>query len=246
MHWGCLVQLRTWKKPGGENHCSWRRRADYLRPLHHSADVFLAHTRGQEGQRMGSWRASDVVVVITSLPRSPPRLSPRSAFQAWRGSVVVGDSVPTSVSGTTSPANGYEDDARYVRRSHRIAKKLRSQQGDKKARPLANERLRKPQPHCTQHPQPPTHTVLLEHKKQCLNCKHGLAAIRVAVNSWLSMRNLVARFVYFLAADKLDVKEGCQFHWLQPALPQTGIETLPEMSPDSLNDSQNQSISVTK
>jgi len=66
------------------------------------------------------------------------------------------------------------------------------------------------------------------------------------VNSWLSMRNPVASVVHFFAAEKQDVKEGCKLHWLQPALPQTGIETLPEMSPDSLNDSQNQAISVTK
>lgn len=73
---------------------------------------------------------------------------------------------------------------------------------------LANERLRKPQQHCTRHPQPPTHTTLLEHRKQCLNCKHSLAAIIVAVISWLSMRDPVASVVHFLAADKQDVKEG--------------------------------------
>ena len=60
------------------------------------------------------------------------------------------------------------------------------------------------------------------------------------------MRNLEASVVHFLAAEKQDVEKGCQLHWLQPALPQTGIETLPKMSPDNLNDSQNQAISVTK
>lgn len=111
---------------------------------------------------------------------------------------------------------------------------------------LADERLRKPQPHCTRHPQPPTYTTLLERRKQCLIYKHSIEAIRVAVNSWLSMRNLEASVVYSVAACKQDVEERSQLHWLQPALPQTDIETHPEMSPDSLNDSQNQAISVTK
>jgi len=62
------------------------------------------------------------------------------------------------------------------------------------------------------------------------------------VNLWLSMRNPVASVVQFLAAEMQDVEEGSQFHWLQPALPQTGIET----QRDSLNDSQNQAICVTK
>lgn len=65
--------------------------------------------------------------------------------------------------------------------------------------------------------------------------KHSLAAIRVAVNPWLSMRNLEASVVHLVAAGKQDVVEGSQLHWLQPALPQTGIETHPEMSLDSLN-----------
>jgi len=56
------------------------------------------------------------------------------------------------------------------------------------------------------------------------------------------MRNPVASVVQFLAAEMQDVEEGSQFHWLQPALPQTGIET----QRDSLNDSQNQAICVTK
>lgn len=60
------------------------------------------------------------------------------------------------------------------------------------------------------------------------------------------MRNLEASVVHLVGADKQDVKEGRQLHWLQPALPQTGIETHPEMSTGSLNDSQIQSISVTK
>jgi hypothetical protein len=60
------------------------------------------------------------------------------------------------------------------------------------------------------------------------------------------MRNLVASVVHFLAADKQDVEKGCQLHWLQPALPQTGIETHPEMSPGSLTDSQDYAICVTK
>jgi hypothetical protein len=60
------------------------------------------------------------------------------------------------------------------------------------------------------------------------------------------MRNLEASVVDFLAADKQDVEKGCQLHWLQPALPQTGIETHPKMSPESLIDSQNHAICVTK
>jgi hypothetical protein len=60
------------------------------------------------------------------------------------------------------------------------------------------------------------------------------------------MRKLEASVVCSVAADRQDVKEGSQLHWLQPALPQTGIETYPETSPDSLDDSQTQAISVTK
>lgn len=49
------------------------------------------------------------------------------------------------------------------------------------------------------------------------------------------MRNLEASVVHHVAADKQDVVQGSQLHWLQPALPQTGIETHPEMSLDILN-----------
>ena len=52
-------------KSGGEVHYSWRRLADYLRPLHHPFDVSLAHTTGQEGQRMEPWRMRNVIIVNT-------------------------------------------------------------------------------------------------------------------------------------------------------------------------------------
>jgi len=56
-HWVCSVRPRTWKSSSGAVHCSWRIRADYLNPLHHSVLVrpVLAHTMGQEGRRSVPW-----------------------------------------------------------------------------------------------------------------------------------------------------------------------------------------------
>lgn len=61
VHWECSVRPRTWKSSDGAVHCSWRIRADYLNPLHHSvlAHLVLAHTRGQEGQRTVVWCGCD-------------------------------------------------------------------------------------------------------------------------------------------------------------------------------------------
>jgi hypothetical protein len=67
-------------RSGGEVHCSWRRRADWLHLhlLHHSAVLRLARTMGQEGRGTSPWYTRDLDDVVAVNARKFVAKSARS------------------------------------------------------------------------------------------------------------------------------------------------------------------------